>query len=294
MLTKLNQCIIFLNPKLHDKFIFMITPKNQNSAPTRLSAKITGLYQKHFYLLLGTVLLGALLLRIWALLALKSSIYFDYLLLDEKIYHQWAIKIANGTYNSTSIYEFPPLPAYYNTHALILNSKGRKGEAQKYWQASSEMQKPFSAFANLSLARNYFRKHDYGKAFFYLDKIPDNSFAASHKYNLLGDLMMRKHRLPSAADAYQNSVEINSGRIATRRKSIKIYSSFHVIFKAFKLPIEGMGFINVQQHQRSSSLDTHKQVVEVMGDSACQGTDSLHPISFLKLLLKPFLLGNIS
>ncbi|RLB26881.1 MAG: hypothetical protein DRG87_12410 [Deltaproteobacteria bacterium] len=54
----------------------------------------------------------ALILRAMALLSLKDSIYFDFLLWDERVYHTWAMKIADGTYQSTSIYEFAPLPAY--------------------------------------------------------------------------------------------------------------------------------------------------------------------------------------
>ena len=68
---------------------------------------------KQTYLLLAAILLLALILRIVALLSLKESIYFDYLLWDERLYHNWAMKIANGTFQSSSVYEMAPLPAYF-------------------------------------------------------------------------------------------------------------------------------------------------------------------------------------
>ena len=67
---------------------------------------------KQTYLLLSAILLLALILRIVALLSLKESIYFDYLLWDERLYHNWAMKIAKGTFHSSSVYEMAPLPAY--------------------------------------------------------------------------------------------------------------------------------------------------------------------------------------
>lgn len=65
-----------------------------------------------FQLLFWGVLLTALLVRITALLALKKSIYFDFLLWDEQYYHDWAVRIADGTFRSSSVYEYAPLPAY--------------------------------------------------------------------------------------------------------------------------------------------------------------------------------------
>lgn len=65
-----------------------------------------------FRLLFWSILLAALLVRIAVLLALKNSIYFDFLLWDEHYYHDWAVGIANGTFHSASVYEYAPLPAY--------------------------------------------------------------------------------------------------------------------------------------------------------------------------------------
>ena len=60
----------------------------------------------------AAILLIALAIRLLALLSLKESIYYNYLLWDERLYHEWAMKIAGGTWKSSSIYEFPPFPAY--------------------------------------------------------------------------------------------------------------------------------------------------------------------------------------
>ncbi len=45
-------------------------------------------------------------------LSLSGTVYFDFLLWDERIYHEWASRIADGTFASKSVYEFPPLFAY--------------------------------------------------------------------------------------------------------------------------------------------------------------------------------------
>lgn len=74
--------------------------------------RLSSFLDKHLYLFLSAILFLALVVRIIALLSLKGSIYFDFLLLDEKVYHFWATKIADGTYQSSSVYEFAPLPAY--------------------------------------------------------------------------------------------------------------------------------------------------------------------------------------
>jgi len=113
--------------------------------------------------------------------------------------------------------------AYYNTHAIILISKGFGDEAIRYWKASSEMNKPFSAFANLSLARISFQRGNIREGSFYLEKIPDDSFAAAAKYELTGDLMIRQKEVGKAIVAYERSLAINSGQRAPRMKLIRIY-----------------------------------------------------------------------
>ncbi|MCF8079357.1 MAG: glycosyltransferase family 39 protein [Desulfobacterales bacterium] len=63
------------------------------------------------WIVLFPVVLG-FTLRLLALHSLKQTPYFDFLLWDERIYHDWAVKIAEGTFSSEAVYEFSPLPAY--------------------------------------------------------------------------------------------------------------------------------------------------------------------------------------
>jgi len=115
--------------------------------------------------------------------------------------------------------------AYYNTHAIILNKRGYQNEALYYWNISSAMNKPFSSFANISLAGIYFQKGDISRGYEYLNKVSDDSFAAAAKYNLLGDMLHHQNRLPLAAAAYEKSLSINSGQRRTLKKLIQLYRS---------------------------------------------------------------------
>lgn len=54
----------------------------------------------------------AFILRIIALIQIKNTLYFDFPLWDERLYHNWATQIFNNTYNSSLPYKFAPLPAY--------------------------------------------------------------------------------------------------------------------------------------------------------------------------------------
>ncbi|UCE52267.1 MAG: tetratricopeptide repeat protein, partial [Desulfobacterales bacterium] len=114
------------------------------------------------------------------------------------------------------------MTAYYNTHAIILNSKGFEDEAIQYWEKSSQMNKPFSAFANRQLAIIYLKKRDLKKTFYYLTKIPDDSFAAAMKYAMIGDIMVTQGQTKKAVAAYERSLEIHSGQRETRRKLVNI------------------------------------------------------------------------
>ena len=112
---------------------------------------------------------------------------------------------------------------YYNTHAIILASKGLKEDAIKYWEKSSRMNRVYSVFANLSLAGEYFERRNIERALFYLNKIPDDSFSAAHKYELFGDIMMYEKRVAKAVEAYEKSLEINSGQRKVLLKLLLIY-----------------------------------------------------------------------
>jgi len=115
------------------------------------------------------------------------------------------------------------LTAYYNTHALILDGKGRKAEAIAYWEESSRMDRPYSAYANLFLAGRFYGRGDRRKADIFLNKIPDSSFAASAKYGLIGDLRVHEGKIDKAIAAYEKSLSINSGQLRIRRELIKLY-----------------------------------------------------------------------
>lgn len=113
--------------------------------------------------------------------------------------------------------------AYYNTHAIILASKGYVNEAILYWKKSSEMNRPYSDFANLSLADLCYRRGSFQEGNIYLDKINDNSFAAAQKYQILGDLLTYKKDMDGAVAAYEKSLSINSGQRLPRKKLIELY-----------------------------------------------------------------------
>jgi 4-amino-4-deoxy-L-arabinose transferase-like glycosyltransferase len=115
------------------------------------------------------------------------------------------------------------LTAYYNTHAIILNSRGFENEAILYWQRSSQMNRPFSAFANLALAQKEFRRNRTVEGNGYLSRIPDDSFAAAAKYEAMGDLFARERKTAEAIWAYERSLAINSGQRRTLAKLIRIH-----------------------------------------------------------------------
>ncbi len=77
-----------------------------------LFSEASRLFDRHSGIFVVFLLCLGLALRLVGLWALKNSIYFDYLLWDEKVYHVWAKKIASGTFSSSAVYEFSPLPAY--------------------------------------------------------------------------------------------------------------------------------------------------------------------------------------
>jgi tetratricopeptide (TPR) repeat protein len=113
--------------------------------------------------------------------------------------------------------------AYYNGHAHLLDKKGFEQEAMAYWEQSSSMNKPFSAFANLELAYKYFVKEDFARASSYLEKIPESSFVAAKKYELVGDLLARQGQVAEAVAAYERSLAINAGSRRPRSQLIRIF-----------------------------------------------------------------------
>lgn len=114
------------------------------------------------------------------------------------------------------------MTAYYNTHALILDSRGRNDEAIEYWQKSLRANAQYSVYANLSLAGQYYRRGNSKKATCHLNAISDHSFAAAAKYESMGDIMTNQGEVEKAIMAYDKSLEINSGQLKPRRKLIKL------------------------------------------------------------------------
>ena len=90
-------------------------------------------------------------------------------------------------------------------------------------EKSSAMNKPFSAFANLSLAGQCYRRGFIQEGNAYLDKIQDDSFAAAQKYQLLGDFLAARKDPDAAIAAYEKSLSINSGQILTRKRLVNLY-----------------------------------------------------------------------
>ena len=128
-----------------------------------------------------------------------------------------------------TVVEFLPIQAtddrtaYFNTHAIILDSRGFENEALLYWRKSSEMNRPFSAFANLSLAQKYFQRGLIPEGNVYLNLIPENSFAAASKYEIIGDILIWQQKTEEAIRAYEHSLAINSGQRRTLFKLIQIH-----------------------------------------------------------------------
>lgn len=51
----------------------------------------------------------------------------------------------------------------------------------------------------------------------------ENSFAAVPRYELMGDLWMRRAQIEKAVAAYKRSLKINSAQLRVRKKLISIY-----------------------------------------------------------------------
>jgi 4-amino-4-deoxy-L-arabinose transferase-like glycosyltransferase len=116
------------------------------------------------------------------------------------------------------------LSGYYNIHAMLLSRTGLEQEALTYWEASSEMKKPFSAFANLSLAEKSLARKDVQKARSYLERIPDDSFAGALKHESLGDGFVMAGHPEEAVAAYRKALDINAGLLGPRRKLVRLLS----------------------------------------------------------------------
>ena len=123
---------------------------------------------------------------------------------------------------------FLPIPGvsymtgYYNTHAINLSRQGKLKEAIAFWEKSSKLNKPYSAYADLSLARVYLKKNRITMAWDYANLIPADSFAAAAKYDLEGDLYRKQKSFGRAITAYEKSLGINSGGLRVWQKLIRL------------------------------------------------------------------------
>jgi len=159
----------------------------------------------------------------------------------------WALVASGCAFIAAGIIQFLPvrgtgdMTAYLNTHAFVSMDQGRVDDALSHWKASSEARGAYSGFANQSLARIYFNRGDYEKAVQYLNKVRSDSFTAAFKYELKGDMMMRKRDVPAAIEAYRKSIDINSGRLEPRGKLIRILS--HVDPEKAKAEIKEFRYI---------------------------------------------------
>ncbi len=115
------------------------------------------------------------------------------------------------------------LTAHYNLHAKNLLSKGLDSQAITYYQESSAMNRSYSASADYTLAGLYYQRGDYLKGDMYLEKIPDDSYAAARKYEILGYKWTKQKRTNQAVLAYEKSLQINSGQIKVIQKLIHLY-----------------------------------------------------------------------
>jgi 4-amino-4-deoxy-L-arabinose transferase-like glycosyltransferase len=137
-----------------------------------------------------------------------------------------ALVLAAG---AIAVVEFLPLrgtgdlTAHYNTHAVALSAHGRSGEASLFWQKSIEMKGVFSPYAGIALAYQSLARGDSVAARGWLDKVPDQGFAAATKLSALGDVLLAQGRPAEAAAAYEHSLSINWGQVDVRRKLIRVY-----------------------------------------------------------------------
>ena len=118
------------------------------------------------------------------------------------------------------------LTAYHNLHAINLQSRGRDAEAVEFWQRSLEMNGAYSLFAACCLAGHLLQQGDIPQALNLLSRIPDDSYAAAVKHELIGDIMIRMGRIQKAVASLEKSLAINSGQRRVRAKLVRLCMHF--------------------------------------------------------------------
>lgn len=114
------------------------------------------------------------------------------------------------------------LSLYYNLHGSILYDANRRDEAIAFWRKSAEMNGIFSDSANLSLAAAKYRQGDLRAARIYLQKIPDQSYAIARRHALSADILLAEGNWEGAAEAYQQSLAVNTSQEDVRRKLLSL------------------------------------------------------------------------
>ena len=69
----------------------------------------------------------------------------------------------------------------------------------------------------------------------------------------------------------------------TQQLAGQLRAIFNIGFDIFYLLINWMTVFGLQTHERRISLNSHKYIIEVMGNAARQGADGLHFLSLLHL-----------
>ena len=118
------------------------------------------------------------------------------------------------------------LTAHLNTHAILLASRNQVVEAEEYWRKSSAQRGAYSEFADVLLASRAMAVDDLAAARGWLDRIPDECYAAPTKLEFYGDILVREGRAEDAAIAYRRSLSIRSGQLGVRQKLIDLYRGF--------------------------------------------------------------------
>jgi 4-amino-4-deoxy-L-arabinose transferase-like glycosyltransferase len=114
------------------------------------------------------------------------------------------------------------LSAAYNMHGMALARARRLDEARELLQRSWDARGGYSDFAAIDSAFLAGLQGDVPGVRGWLGRIADGSYAASFKYDLLGDLERHEGRLQDAADAYRRSLAVNFGQRGAREKLVQI------------------------------------------------------------------------
>ena len=84
--------------------------KKELAAKARKPIQNLPFVEANIHFLLPAILLGALLIRLFALSDFSHSIYGGFLIWDERVYQDWAMNILSGRH--FVVHDFSPLPAY--------------------------------------------------------------------------------------------------------------------------------------------------------------------------------------